>query len=635
MNLLRITLNGFRRFSQKSTLNCSGRIVALLGPNESGKSSCLEALMYLNNDDEIKPHDISRDPPDVDQTPIIEAEFEVSGPAVSRFINIGIEQPLRLLVQKMAGGTRHFELQHRDILSREQLNTLDEKLTAYFLSPNIDSSSLHVFEEFIDFVKGRYEDDEEGAAMSAKSARKEASRLIKEKQIDSEAKELIPIIDKFIMMIDHELYSQSVRNVAVEVLPQFSFFSEDDRFLKSDYNLESIVEKKTEQAPRALMNLLKVAGVDLEIFWDNAKRRNDAALETIRARAHDELDYAIAEHWSQAQLKVRLHFDRPLLKIQIEDSGRQFSNLGERSDGLRQFMALMAFCFVEQQSNPILLIDEAEMHLHYDGQADLVQVLSKQHVASKVIYTTHSVGCLPEDLGFGIRLLEVEGSRSFFKNWFWADAAVGFSPILLGIGASTLAFFPVRNAVLAEGESDMLLLPTLIREATERMSIGYQVVPGLARAGQEQIQDLCHAGKRVVHVVDNDAGGKSIAKRLKKGGVSLEKIIPIAAAGSNILTIEDLIDSEVLVKALNNVLGRAEPKLATMEHDGMPDNGKASAIKEWCESIGIDSVSKRAIAYELLDMKANDSGLKLTQDGAGPNVAELDEKIRRELGTDA
>src|SRR6056297_3062645 len=131
MNLLRITLNGFRRFSQKSTLNCSGRIIALLGPNESGKSSCVEALMCLNNDSEIKPQDISRDATDVDQDPVIEAEFEVLGPAVSKFENIGIDQPVRLLVQKMAGGSRNFELKHGDILNREQLNKLDEKLTGH------------------------------------------------------------------------------------------------------------------------------------------------------------------------------------------------------------------------------------------------------------------------------------------------------------------------------------------------------------------------------------------------------------------------------------------------------------------------------------------------------------------------
>jgi predicted ATP-dependent endonuclease of OLD family len=54
---------------------------------------------------------------------------------------------------------------------------------------------------------------------------------------------------------------------------------------------------------------------------------------------------------------------------------------------------------------PILLLDEIETHLHYDAQADLAQMLAKQEIVAKVIYTTHSMGCLPEDLGTGVRFI--------------------------------------------------------------------------------------------------------------------------------------------------------------------------------------------------------------------------------------
>ena len=115
---------------------------------------------------------------------------------------------------------------------------------------------------------------------------------------------------------------------------------------------------------------------------------------------------------------------------------------------------------------PILLIDEADIHLHYDAQADLIQMLSHQQQAAQVIYTTHSAGCLPKDLGTGVRLVEPnkDQERSGVENWPWQKDQ-GFGPLLLGMGASTLAFVPTRAALIGEGGSEIVLLPTLIREA--------------------------------------------------------------------------------------------------------------------------------------------------------------------------
>ena len=69
------------------------------------------------------------------------------------------------------------------------------------------------------------------------------------------------------------------------------------------------------------------------------------------------------------------------------------STLEERSDGLRWFAALVAFANA-LEARPIITVDEIETHLHYDAQADLIDVLAAQEFASKVIYTTHSFECL-------------------------------------------------------------------------------------------------------------------------------------------------------------------------------------------------------------------------------------------------
>ena len=175
------------------------------------------------------------------------------------------------------------------------------------------------------------------------------------------------------------------------------------------------------------------------------------------------------------------------MSMQAED----YIEIDQRSDGLRQFVALRAYVALEEATvKPVLLIDEAETHLHYDAQADLVQVLEEQDDVAKVVYTTHSAGCLPRDLGTGIRAIvptyrESDGERSQTDdsevvNRFWTHGR-GFSPILIAMGASVLAFASTRKAVIAEGMSDAMLLPTLIREATGADHLEYQVAPTLLK----------------------------------------------------------------------------------------------------------------------------------------------------------
>ena len=50
MRLTSIQLHGYRRFSTKETLMVENKLIALVGPNEAGKSSVLDALRWLNPD---------------------------------------------------------------------------------------------------------------------------------------------------------------------------------------------------------------------------------------------------------------------------------------------------------------------------------------------------------------------------------------------------------------------------------------------------------------------------------------------------------------------------------------------------------------------------------------------------------
>ena len=50
MQVMWLKLKGYCRFKEEVTLNLSGKLIALLGSNEAGKTSILNALTSLNTD---------------------------------------------------------------------------------------------------------------------------------------------------------------------------------------------------------------------------------------------------------------------------------------------------------------------------------------------------------------------------------------------------------------------------------------------------------------------------------------------------------------------------------------------------------------------------------------------------------
>lgn len=48
MKLVSVTVNGYRRFKNETKMDLDGKIIAIVGDNEAGKSSFLEVLQELD-----------------------------------------------------------------------------------------------------------------------------------------------------------------------------------------------------------------------------------------------------------------------------------------------------------------------------------------------------------------------------------------------------------------------------------------------------------------------------------------------------------------------------------------------------------------------------------------------------------
>lgn len=277
------------------------------------------------------------------------------------------------------------------------------------------------------------------------------------------------------------------------------------------------------------------------------------------------------------------------------------------------FAALLAFLNSKGAaggSPPVLLIDEAEMHLHYDAQADLIRVFDRQEVAQAVLYTTQSIGCLPEDLGLGVVVVEECGDeRSRLSQSFWTRGP-GITPLMLALGATALSFTPARRVVIGEGAHESILLPTLLRQAREDRSalepLGFQVVGGLSEISEDAAARLDEEAGTVVYLVDNDEAGRAIRGLLPRAVRDAARVL-VLGDGTDVRTIEDCVSAEILVGALDTVLTEDQLAPLRLRPQDVPETGRAAWAEEQLVAAGGPKARTRLALAALL--AGSDGGL--------------------------
>ena len=412
--------------------------------------------------------------------------------------------------------------------------------------------------------------------------------------------------------------------------PRVLEFTESARTLHSQYNLQ---DPKT--WTEGLNNLAQLGEFGLHHLSQLAKGPQPELWVDLVNKASRRLTDKLSPHWSQAdKLTVRLDVVPPLLRIFVASGEGGLYRVEDRSEGLRTFVALVAFLAkVGGNVRPILIIDEADIHLHWDAQADLIKVLHNQELASQVIYSTHSPGCLPHDLGHGVRAVVPDPSqadRSNAKSWIWESDDGGFRPLLYAMGASTAAVTPHRNAVATEGISDFILLPSLLRQAAGEDSLPYQIVPGLAQLSDSGIRRIGSESDAVVYLTDGDAAGAEIRRNVESQDVPAELVFSLP----NDLVLEDLVARETLEKAVREEIRRSSGKEPGEEME-LPDSGRSAYLDGWYQRADVEAPNKRAIASRVLEMAArhpNKPGLPLLEEQHMPALKDIHESLMVALG---
>lgn len=629
MKLVSVTVTGYRRLKAENLMNLDGKLIAIVGANEAGKSSFLEALQHLDNSNAFvtsgASQEIARGLSLHDRDYVLASRYLIEKGDLEAMSHIeGAGKIKWFYVYKAVSGERFYKVEPRPTRSlihrKKILQSLAKGLKVIDKGRNklgeetLEECSL--VEDLIQELSELFDEVGEELPAGTIGTLQALVNKIRSSGLSTEIEYLQSLANDLEDIGKKEgiVPAKAAIDVLSSSRPKFLFFDNASRGLKSEYNLVGIGSNP----PQALQNLLMLAKLNLSALQHHHTTENQGQVRSLLEEANKNLKDAFESAWSQSNVYVQIDVNKDLLHILVKEQNRDYVRIAERSDGLRQYVALLSFVAVNStKQKPILLIDEAETHLHYDAQADLVQMLARQAEVAQVIYTTHSIGCLPEDLGMGVRLINADSpTTSVVKNWYWVSDKKGFSPLLFGMGASTMAFMPVRNAVVAEGITDVILLPSLLREVTGKDFLGFQVVSGLSEAGLGNIAMLENESPTTAYLVDADMGGVALRKKLLASGIGESRVLQLPGNVSVGMVLEDFVDKAIYTETVNSELGKYHPAYIPISVNDVPDNNRPKMVEAWCKKQGIASPSKRSIAYGILDRKNEQSIVEKRQKAA-------------------
>jgi len=636
VRLLSIDLAGFRRFAELQTLETDGALTAIVGPNEAGKTSILDALARLDNPAPVPLSDLAGRtalPADHVVIAAVYALDDDDRQAIAHLHSSSDKGRARLLeVRLRASGWVDAELHGglvRDTKPRhEARQSLQRLARAKWLPAEIErdtdaegeversedeepeDSFARIRSDALDALAAKLDSTEQSIEVPTSLELGETASALRSLEDDRGEREAL-ILEAAVASEMGLHPNDEASSTLLARRPRFLTFGESERDLRSEYDLSRYDDlgftpeegEGLETLPAPLGNLARLAQLDLRELVRLIGEDDSASYISLIDRANARLA-KIFEAWSQGRVTVRIEkMDGYTIRLHVSEPTGGWTQLQERSDGLKMFVSLVSLTEARSEPRPpVILIDEIERHLHYDAQADLIQVFSAQTSIPQIIYTTHSAGCLPEDLGDGVRVVELidDKHESRITNRFWSHGS-GFGPLLIGMGASTLAFIPVRKAVMSEGATELVLLPRLLREATERRTLGYQIAPASSEAPAAHIAGLDLQGLGVAWVVDGDAGGDRVRKRLRKRHIPDENIVSLGGAESG-LVLEDCLDVDVYVRAVNAELERSGHNARLTSADLTSEN-RPRALNEWARKKGITCPTKIDVANRVLDQK--------------------------------
>lgn len=450
------------------------RVTCLVGKNESGKSTSLEALYKLNpvvptaanfNDVIEYPRrhwSEYKDRRTTNPANVLTTVWELEDPDRTVLAEILGPKGVKSSTVKVLKGysnTRHWTV------------ALDEReIVLYYLK----SGSLH--------------QEEQEPVKDAKTIQELLARLKAQGQSERVAGLITAVENKF----PDGNVNQRVFELLAKRMPKFIYFQEYAK-MPGQVSIDNLIHRKQQNqltdGDRIFLALLDLVGTSAEGI--NSISRFEELIAELEG-VSNRLTSTIFEYWRQNKhLRVEFRFDsaRPqdpppfntgyIFRTRIENTRHGVTvSFDERSTGFVWFFSfLIWFSHIKKEygENLIVLLDEPGLGLHGKAQQDLLRFINERlKPAHQVIYTAHSPFMIDQDALLSVRTIEdvvkddqILGTK-ITNEIFRAEADTRF-PLQAALGYDvTQTLFVGKNNLLVEGPSDLLYLKWFSRELQNR-----------------------------------------------------------------------------------------------------------------------------------------------------------------------
>lgn len=568
MKLVKARITDFRSVLDTGEFTLSG-VTCLVGKNESGKTTVLQALERINPVEKSK----KKFDKDLEYPRGYLAEYEERHPSSEATVIVTTwaldEEDVTAVEAELGEGC----LRSRDAIVSKKYGDEGTTWAVSLDEPQIVISLLTRFG-----VKAA-----EKKQLSTITIKEFVAKVSALAEASDEAKAAAAEAAKF---RDGSVHKKAI-DVLYERMPEFLYFSSYDR-------MDGRVQLEALEAARSAKTLnagQKIFQDFLDFAGTSAQELQSATtFEKLKAKveaASISISKQVFAYWSQNKnLKVEFtleagrsgdpapfntgHVMHTRIRNKLHDMTVPFD---DRSAGFTWFFSfLVKFSQVQKrQGNVIILLDEPGLNLHAKAQSDLLRYFKdKLEPKHQVIYTTHSPFMVPTDNIMSVRTVEDV-----------VDYRQGQEPVVLGtkVGDEVLStdhdtLFPLQGALgyelsqslfvgehtlLLEGPSDVLYLQAFSNAlkaiGREHLDTRWTLCPA---GGVDKVWAFVSLfGGNKLHVaalIDYANGQKNSVEKLRKSQLLRDGHVLLATdfCAQAEADIEDLLGEELFLELVNN-----------------------------------------------------------------------------------
>jgi predicted ATP-dependent endonuclease of OLD family len=468
MKLKEVTIHKYKSFETEQKFDLENDITILVGMNESGKTSALEAIAktrYFQDDESFK-FNSTHDYPRKDKKRMEKNEENPISITCVYEIDDNLKQSIETKMGKGVLKSTTLSITTKYDNKKTIDISVDTRKFIEFKTKELNIASETITEKLskvknktdLEAVQKEYKDETYITALKSLAPYFENKNNWANDSIGEYVYRVlvVPKIPKFLYY--DEYYSLPSR-ISVEKLNKNNLEDNEYKTAKAlfelaDINTDDIVKATSfEDFIAELEATEAIISEELFKYWQTNKNLNI----TFQIDKVEQSEQRNTGYGQVTDVKIVEH----ILDIRVKNKGVSLP-LKNRSKGFNWFFSFLVWfkkIQEDQNSNYILLLDEPGLNLHASAQADLLRFLEDLSQNYQIVYTTHSPFMITSDKLQRVRTILETDKGSVISDSIQEKDPKTLFPLQAALGYDIAQnLFISKKNLLVEGVSDLIYL---------------------------------------------------------------------------------------------------------------------------------------------------------------------------------